>query len=389
MRGGTSRGAFFHARDLPSDPTVRDRILMAVIGGPDPRQVDGIGSADLLLSKVAVVWPSARANVDVECRFGSVTPGSAVIKYGANCGNLSSAVACFAREEGLVDPLAETVRIYNPDSGTKMEARFRAANGPSAATIQGMPPTGQNVELTLLDPVGTANSTLLPTGRTVDCLALPDGQPLKVSIVDAGALYVFIRAEDLHITSTARSDRFAGDAEMMKLLEHLRGQAAVLAGLVSDPSDALRVTPAVPKLALVGPPVDYRTEGTNLPVSQADIDLVGRIISSQSVHKAYAVTGAVATAAAALVRDSVLDGLVRGDSNGAQRHFRLGHPTGILECTIGYSGQGPAMQIRHATLWRTARRIMEGRVYLPELLGNAQDASAEVVTGFQQQMVTA
>jgi 2-methylaconitate cis-trans-isomerase PrpF len=389
MRGGTSRGAFFHASDLPSDPTMRDRMLMAVIGGPDPRQVDGIGSADLLLSKVAVVWPSARPDVDVECRFGSVTPGSAIIKYGANCGNLSSAVACFAREEGLVDPFAETVRIYNPESGTKMEARFCAAGGRCTATIQGMPPTGQNVELALLDPVGTANSTLLPTGRAVDYLALPDGQPLSVSIVDAGALYVFIRAEDLQIASTARSDRFMGDAGLMELLEHLRGQAAVLAGLVSDPSEALGVTPAVPKLALVGPPVDYQTEGTNLPVSQADIDLVGRIISSQSVHKAYAVTGAVATSAAALLRGSVLEGLVRGDSNGIQRRFCLGHPTGIVEITIGYTGEGSAMQIRHATLLRTARRIMEGWVYLPETLGDGQHAAGAAVAGLQQQMVTA
>jgi 2-methylaconitate cis-trans-isomerase PrpF len=207
--------------------------------------------------------------------------------------------------------------------------------------------------------------------------------------VDAGALYVFIRAEDLHISSTARSDRFQGDTKLMELLEQLRAQAAVLTGLVSDPSEALRVTPAVPKLALVGPPVDYETEGTNLPISRADIDLVGRIISSQSVHRAYAVTGAVATAAAALVRGSVMEGLVRGESNGAQRSFCIGHPTGIVEITIGYSGQGSAIEIRHATLLRTARRIMEGRVCLPDTLRNAQDAAAEAPPGLQQQMVTA
>jgi 2-methylaconitate cis-trans-isomerase PrpF len=191
----------------------------------------------------------------------------------------------------------------------------------------------------------------------------------------------------LKICNTARSDRFEGDTRVMELLEHLRGQAAVLAGLVSDPCEALGVTPAVPKLALVGPPVDYQTEGTNLPVSKADIDLVGRIISSQSVHKAYAVTGAVATAAAALVQGSVLEGLVRGESNGAERRFRLGHPTGIVECTIGYSGQGSEIQIHHATLWRTARRIMEGSVYLPETLADAQDTGAEAVV--QQQMAAA
>ena len=369
MRGGTTRGVFFHASELPADPARRDAILLAVVGGSDPRQVDGLGGGDLLLSKVALVWPSERPDAEVECRFGSITPGTARVKYGSNCGNLSSAVACFARQEGLVAPDPECVRIYNADSGTSMEARWRGWDVPlrtRMASTSGMPVSGELVELTFLSPAATATGRLLPTGRAVDCLRLPDGRRVQASIVDAGALYVFLRPGDVGLPAAATSDQLRSDGRLSALCEDLRGQAAVLAGLVSSAADALAHTPAVPKLSFVRPPEGYRTEGAGVAVEAGEVDLVGRIVSSQSFHKAYAVTGAIATAAAAAVPGSVVAAVMGGESAAGARCVRIGHPSGIIECTLDTARSGSEITIERATVLRTARRIMEGRCYFEE-----------------------
>jgi 2-methylaconitate cis-trans-isomerase PrpF len=363
MRGGTTRGVFFDARDLPSDAVRRDAILMAVIGGPDPRQVDGLGGADLLLSKVALVWPSRRPGTDVECQFGSITPGSTRIKYGANCGNLSSAVACFARQLGLVPPDAAQARLFNPDSGTAMVARWPAWEPTlreEMAATSGMPVSGDLVEVTFLSPAATATGRLLPTGRPVDCLAMPDGRTVSASIVDAGALYVFLRADEVGLADGATTDGLRQDADFAALCEYLRGQAAVLTGLVNDPAEALAKTPAVPKLSFVRPPADFRTEGRGLRMDGGGVDLIGRIVSSQAFHKAYAVTGAIATAAAAAVPGSVVSGVLPGGGTLRAGRLRIGHPTGLIECAIDACRSGDGITIRCASVLRTARRIMEG-----------------------------
>jgi 2-methylaconitate cis-trans-isomerase PrpF len=369
MRGGTTRGVFFNADDLPADPEKRDRILMAVVGGPDPRQVDGIGGADLLLSKVSIVWPSERPDADVECSFGSITPGSRTIKYGANCGNLISAVALFAWQEGLLGGSPEMVRIYNPDSGTTVEARLdqRDISGDTRfAQISGMPATGDLVKLAFLDPAGTAGNGLLPTGNVIDHLEMPDGRSIRATIIDSGAQYVFVSATEMGLQATATSKEVAGDANLMATFESLRGQAAVLTGLASSPDNAKIETPAVPKLAFVGPPMDYLTEGKNLPVAAGDIDLLSRIISSQSFHKAYAVTGAIATTSAAVVIGSIVNQLVGNKFDPAVGRLRIGHPTGIIECTVKWSRKADAVVIERASVLRTARRIMEGSNFLPD-----------------------
>jgi methylitaconate Delta-isomerase len=369
MRGGTSRGVFFHAADLPRDAARRDAVLMAAIGASDPRQVDGLGGADLLLSKVAVVWPSERPDADVACSFGSIPPGSARVKYGSNCGNLSSAVACFARQEGLVAPEAERVRLHNPDSGVLMEARWcewdQAARARFADT-SGMPASGELLELAFLAPAGTATGRLLPTGRAVDCLEMPDGRPVEASIVDAGALYVFLRAGDAGLPLDVSTDVLRADAALAATCERLRGQAAVLAGLVARASDALPVTPAVPKLAFIRPPADFRTEGRQVAVAAGDVDVVGRIVSSQSFHKAYAVTGAIAAAAAATVPGSVVASAMGGHLRAGVTRFRIGHPTGVIECQLESRQDAGEPVVDRVTVLRTARRIMEGRCYVEE-----------------------
>jgi 2-methylaconitate cis-trans-isomerase PrpF len=245
----------------------------------------------------------------------------------------------------------------HPDA-TEHDGRF--------AQMSGMPATGDCVELSFLDPAGTAGKGLLPTGNVIDLLEMPDGRTIEASIVDSGAQYVFVHAEDLGLTAVAKSDEVAGNATLMALFEHLRGQAAVLSGLASSASAAAVETPAVPKLAFVGPPADYLTEGHRLPVAADDVDLLSRIISSQSFHKAYAVTGAIATTSAAVIPGSVVNRLAGAKFDPAAGHLRIGHPTGIIECTVQWTRQAGAVVIERASVLRTARRIMEGSNFLPD-----------------------
>jgi len=359
MRGGTTRGLLFRSENLPVEQDHIDRIMMAAIGAPDPRQVDGLGGADLLLSKVAIVWPSNRPDTDIECRFGSIPPGSHAVKYGANCGNLSAAVALYAWQEGFAEN-QKPLRLFNPDSSTAMEARLLPEDS-TYTTISGMPASGALLDLSFLHPSGTATNRLLPTGNAIDLLQRPDGRAIPASIVDSGALYVFVRAEDVGLPVAANSTDLQKSRQTMSSLEYLRGQAAVRVGLVETPEDAMRLSPAIPKLAFVSSPSDYFTEGSHVPVRSTDIHLVSRIISNQSFHKAYAVTGAIATASAAVVPGTVIYSLVGGECN----PIKIGHPTGVLACTVRWSFDGNDVVIHSAGVVRTARRIADTKCYLP------------------------
>ena len=371
MRGGTSRGLFFYAQDIPESSELRDQMLMASIGGPDPRQVDGLGGADLLLSKVAIVAPSSRPEIDIDCTFFNIPPGKGAVAKGANCGNLMSAVGLFAIEEGIVTWKKPTtlVRMYNTDSDTVVEGliadpKLRTAELDNLRT-SGMPTSGAWVDLGFLRPLTTVQDRLLPTGNSTDRVDLPDGRSVQVSIVDSGALYVFVRAKDLALDSTITAGRIHGDPELMATLEHIRGNAAALVGLVDSPQEALIKTPTVPKLAIVGPPASYKLEGHETSMDADTVDMVGCIISCQKFHKAYAVTGAIATASAAVVSGSVVEQLTGSQERSVWKTVRIGHPTGVIACRVQYHEAAGQIVIERAEITRTARRIIEGTIFIP------------------------
>ncbi len=257
MRGGTTRGFFFQPRDIPSDPALRDRMFIDLVAGPDLRQADALGGGDMLLNKIATVWASERDDTDVECTFGVVTPGSSRVKYGSNCGNLVSAVALYAVEEALRLGLEDAVRLFNPQSGTRIDARFMDAGEfrDHAAGVKqaGMAMTGVPVELAFIDPASTIGRGLLPTGRAVDRLRLPSGAEIDASIVDSGTVYVFVTAADLGLDHSLAPLDSRQQADILAIAETLRGQAAALCGLVDDAADARRISPAVPKISIVSP----------------------------------------------------------------------------------------------------------------------------------------
>jgi 2-methylaconitate cis-trans-isomerase PrpF len=372
MRGGTSRGLFFHEQDLPSDPALRDKVIMGALGAPDPRQVDGLGGADMLLSKVAIVARSANTGADIDCEFANMTPGKDRPTYGTNCGNLVAAVALFAIEEGLVsaDRDSPVVRIRNRNSGSLTDAHISTLDGRGKESfgLAGMPGTGACVDLDFLEPAGTTQSQLLPTGNARETIRLEDGRSVDVSIVDAGALYVFVKAKDLDLTATETAEQLQNTPGALDMLERLRAEAAKMLALVESTADAGLVTPDVPKLAFVGPAVSYRCDASSTEVQSESIDLVSRIVSSQKYHKAYAVTGAIATAAAATIEGSTVHEAVGGGQGTGLQEIRIGHPSGVMACEVESRVSAGNFDIVRARIKRTARRVSQGTVFVPSLV---------------------
>jgi methylitaconate Delta-isomerase len=367
MRGGTSRGAYLRAEDLPADPTARDQLILGIYGSPDVRQIDGLGGADTLTSKVAIVGPSARPDADVDYTFGQVGITVPEIDYQPNCGNISSGVGPFAIMQGWV-PVAEPVtrvRIYNTNTKKIIVAEVPVRDGEllveGEQQIDGVPGCGAPILLDFLDSGGAATGKLLPTGRPQDVLEV-EGKRYTVSIVDAANPYVFVRAEELGLDGTESVARVNGDQVLLDHLEAIRGVAAELYGFVADRRDALARSPNLPKIAFVARPKDY-TATNGRAIKASEIDVLGRGLSGQILHKAFAVTGAICTAAAARVPGSVVNEVFTGDP--AQDLVRIGHPAGIFTLEMRVAERDGQLTLTRSALARTARMIMDGYVYVP------------------------
>jgi 2-methylaconitate cis-trans-isomerase PrpF len=225
--------------------------------------------------------------------------------------------------------------------------------------------TGVCVDLDFMDPVGTVRNALLPTGNAKEIVTLADGRSVNVSVVDAGALYVFVRAKDLDLTATESAVELHGNPSVLDVLETIRATVAHRIGLVDSVADAKQVTPDVPKLAFVGSPKSYQSSNGSGPVDACDIDLVSRIVSSQNYHRAYAVTGAIATAVAAAVPGSIVQETMAKVLALGTHAIRIGHPSGTMTCRIENSASSGNPDILKAGVMRTARRIMQGTVTVP------------------------
>jgi 2-methylaconitate cis-trans-isomerase PrpF len=359
----------FHDRDLPQERALRDQVILAAFGSPDSRQIDGLGGADSLTSKTAIVGPPT-TNADVDYTFGQVSITAPLVDYGSNCGNISSAVGPFAIDEGLV-PASEPVtkvRIHNTNSRKIIVAEVPTQDGMPVCVgdyaISGVPGTGAKITLDFLDSGGAVTGRLLPTGQPRDVLDLGHLGKFEVSVVDAATAVVFVKAKDLGLTGTETPNRINADQALLALLEAIRGAAAVLVGKAREPEEAAKKSPSVPKIAFVGPPASYET-ASGETVQENSIDVVSRIMSMQKAHKAYAVTGAICTAAAASLEGTVVSEVLesfKGDE------VRLGHAGGTLSVEISIEDVSGEMVLRRAALGRTARRIMEGYVYVPNRL---------------------
>lgn len=362
VRGGTSKGLFFHDRDLPSDPADRDRVLLAALGSPDPygRQLDGLGGGSSSLSKAAVIGPSTRGDADVDYTFAQIAVDAPVVDYGANCGNLSSAVGPFAVDEGLVPTPADgetCVRIHNTNTGKVIESRFAVADGRAVVAgdlaVPGVPGTGAPVRLDFLDPAGSRTGALLPTGRPVDELTLSDGRTVRASLVDATNPVVIVLAADVGLTATEHPDAVDADAATMALLDEIRRLAGVLMGLGGAPAE---VPLSNPKIALVAPPAPSTTLAGER-IEAEDGDLLVRMVSMEKTHRAVTVTGALCLGVAARVPGTLAHAVA-----GRAPRIRLANPSGVIVVDAVMTEHGGQAHPVSATLLRTTRRLMQGEV---------------------------
>jgi len=369
IRGGTSKGVYILEKDLPADKAAWEPLLLRLMGSPDKKQIDGLGGSQSVTSKVAIVKKSDHPGADVDYTFAQVSVDKPLVSYKGNCGNISSGVGPFAIEKGLVDAKdgLTTVRIYNTNTDKIIAADVVTKDGAVVYegdfAIAGVPGTASPVKLKFVDPAGTLGHGLLPTGNAVDVLDVPGYGPVEVSIVDAANPLVFARAKDLGLTGRELPDDLNADADKLDLLEKVRGLAAVKLGLIEDYTRSAWDTPGIPKMTFVAEADDYVTpDGKEIKKEQ--IDLLSHMMSMQKTHPSYAMTGAMCTAAAAVVPGSIVNQVLPKDVN--TQFIRIGHPAGILECGVDFTTNGTCPEIEDTFGFRTANLIMEGMATIRE-----------------------
>ena len=370
MRGGTSRGLYVMRDELPKDPALRDRVILAMYGSPDVRQIDGIGGADALTSKLAIIGPPTREDADIDYTFGQVSITAPYVDYGGNCGNISAGVGPFAIDEGLVDDVepSTTVRIHQTNTHCIIVAQVPVSDGEAVVAgdyrIDGVPGTGAKIGLDFSDTAGAVTGQILPTGNVRDTLDVEGVGEVEVSIIDAGNPVVFLHASRFGLQGTESPADIDADTQLLDSIERVRGHAAQLVGMVEDWRDAAASSPYVPFIALVGPSQEYVSFGSGEAVSSSQVDFVSRLLFMLRMHKAYPITGAVCTGAAAMIPGTIVQEVA--DLSPEPHVVRIGHPSGVIdvEAEVDVGSSGPVL--RRAAVGRTARRIMEGHIFVPE-----------------------
>lgn len=360
MRGGTSRALVFHARDLPAGRDGWAPLFCGALGSPDPgeRQLDGLGGGISSLSKVAIVGSPSVADADVDYTFAQVSVSGTNVSYRGNCGNISAAIGPFAVDEGLV-PARDgeaLVRIHNTNTGKMIHARFGVVGGKAQVSgdfsLQGVAGTGAPIFLDFIEPGGAATGRLLPTGSAQEVLDVPGVGAVAVSLVDAANPTVFVAAESLGLGGDEAPAAIGAAPGLLTRLDALRVAAAVAMGVAGDEREAREEVPNLPLVAL-------------LSTSQGiEADITVRMISAGQPHRATPLTAAMCVAVAARIPHTLV-ARIMGDGVGAGDPVRIAHPTGILPVEAVLSVRNGQPHAERATVIRTARRLMEGRVLVP------------------------
>ena len=371
MRGGTSRAVFFREDVLaPYDHATRERIMLAALGSPDPdgRQIDGLGGGISSLSKAAIIGRSADTSGEVTFNFAQVDVRRPFIDWSGTCGNMSAAVGPFAIDEGLVTPVEPItqVRVLAVNTGKRYIAHVPVQDGVAAVegdfTIAGVPAPGARIALEYLEPGGSLGGPLLPTGVPRQTMRLADGRQLTVSIVDAAIPMVYVRATEVGADATRLAPDLDSDHALQTMLEEIRCRSAVLLGLADSVEHAHTHVQAIPKIALVAPPVSYKSS-SGKTIASEHLDLVARAISMRNTHRTFPATSSMCTAVAAAVPDTVVHEVSQAST--AER-LRLGHPAGIMEIGAKVAQRDGVWHAESVITQRTARRIMEGAILVPQ-----------------------
>jgi probable AcnD-accessory protein PrpF len=376
MRGGTSKGVFFRAEDLPADRGERDRVLLRTLGSPDPygKQIDGMGGATSSTSKVVILSPSAREDCDVDYLFGQVAIDRALIDWSGNCGNLTAAVGPFAVSQGWARPgrdgIAE-VRIWQANIAKRIVAHVPVRDGEVVEegdfALDGVTFPSAEIRIEFLDPgglgeEGDSGGAMFPTGNVVDRLDVPGVGAIEATLITAGNPTVFVSAEAMRIRGVELPAEIDADPELLRRCEAIRAHAAVAMALAPSAEEASRSRLHTPKIAMVSAPRAYAAT-SGKAVASEDIDLAIRMISMGKLHHAVTGTGAIATAVAAAIEGSLPHRSRRREADPLRT--RLGHPSGIITVGAEVSREGAEWKVARAVMSRSARRLMEGWVRVP------------------------
>jgi len=372
MRAGTSKGVFLRDVDLPRDKNERDKTILKIFGSPDIRQIDGLGGADPLTSKVAIIGPPSRPDADIDYTFGQVSYVAPTIDYSGNCGNISSGVAPFAIDEGLVnvkEPYT-TVRVHNTNTNSILIQKVQVVNGKAKVLgdckIAGVPGTGAEISIDFSQTAGAKTGKLLPTGNVKDKMQITNVGELEVSIVDAANPMVFVKSKDIGLTGIETPEEIDNNQEILCILEEIRAKAAQRIGMVEDWTQAKEKSPAFPMIAFVSPASDYKDFTTGKQILGEEVDFVSRLMFMQIMHKTYAGTGTICTGAAARIEGTVVNEVMLEKERGKSSVLRIGHPAGIITIDVEADKEGGSWVLKKAAISRTARRIMDGYCYIPK-----------------------
>ncbi len=377
MRGGTSKGPFFQARDLPADIRKRDQVLLAIMGSPDKRQIDGLGGAHPLTSKVGIVRPSSVPGVDLDFLFAQLQPDKDTVDTTPNCGNMLAAVVPFALESGMLHATTDTttLRVLTLNTDMQCDITVQTPMGPDGqrfvadtgeARIDGAPGTSAPITINFLDTAGSVCSGLLPTGRVKDRVrVLPTDkltgfEPFEIDVtcIDNGMPLVLFQASDMGRTGYESAEQMNADTELKTRIEALRLQVSVLMGL-GDVSQK-----NYPKMTLIAPPLHGGS-------------LTTRSFIPHVCHDAIGVLAAVTVGTACVLRGSVCEGVAVMQTGSAQA-LSIEHPTGEFSVAL-QTREAPALpgghEVTQAALLRTARLIMRGEAMVPAHIWNSGDAT--------------
>ncbi len=375
MRGGTSKGVFFKVADLPAAAQTagpaRDRLLLRVIGSPDPygKQTDGMGGATSSTSKAVLLAQSTRPGHDVDYLFGQVSIDKPFVDWSGNCGNLSAAVGPFAVANGLVAPerVPENgvveVRIWQQNIQKTLLAHVPITAGEVQETgafeLDGVTFPAAEVPVTFMNPVDAAEA-LFPSGHLVDELTVPEVGTFAVTLINAGIPTIFLNAEDIGYSGTETQDAINNDPQALARFEAIRAQGALRMGLIDDIS-AAAARQHTPKVAFVAPPTGY-TASSGKMIAAAEIDLNVRALSMGKLHHAMMGTAAVAIGTAAAIPGTLVNLAAGGDARTA---VTFGHPSGTLKVGAQAQDQDGVWRVQKVSMSRSARVLMEGAVRVP------------------------
>ena len=371
MRGGTSKGIFLRAQDVPTDREQLSLVLLDLFGSPDRRQIDGLGGADKLTSKAAIIGPPVREGTDVTYLFGQVGTVRGEVDYKLNCGNLTAAVGVYAIQEGLLAAVDGTtvVRVHNVNTDRVIRVEVPVRDGQQQwrghLAIGGVPGTGAAISLDFSQAVGAITGTLLPTGQTAEVLDVPGVGAVEMSIVDGANLAIYVHHTSLGMSGIESPEEIDADEDLKRRMDAIRQAVAYRCGLRAYWDS--RMAPSTPMLIVLSRPANYCTCTQGELIEAAGIDLVVRQFASGSASKTLAGTLTATTGLACRIPGSLPHRILTAARGEVTRTLAFGHPSGVIyvEADVD-SSEGAAPIVRRLAIQRTARRLAEGRAFLKQ-----------------------